>query len=268
MLRFLHSGRRCDVGPDQRFAPHDKVKMTQPLESARAPETKPESFREFLDSFAYGGRNDLLFKWLKRIPEEEAGEFLRGLLEKIGESIDDGDLERILEHVHQGNVQGYAGPPDSLEGYSYEDAPFVPLPGPLSQLKLGLLTATGSFVEGDDPEPFGEKNLTQLDVIPRIKDFIKNPPQLSTIPMDTPYGRLRVRHPGYDIRAVAKDPNVGLPLEHLRALQREGVIGALTSNAYSFVGAAAQRPLLKTHAPQWAELMKEQGAQAVLLVPA
>lgn len=242
--------------------------MTQSLETAHPPEAKTETLREFLDSFSYGSRNDLLFKWLKRLPEEEAGEFLRGLLEKLGESVDDGGLERILEHVHHWNVRGYAGQPERVEDYPYDDAPFTPLPGPLSQLKLGLLTASGSFVEGDDPEPFGEKNLTQADVIPRIMEFVKNPPQLSTIPMDTPYDRLRVRHPGYDIRAMEQDPNVGLPLQHLKTLEREGVIGALAENAFSFVGAAAQRPLLQTHAPQWVEHMKKQGVQAVLLVPA
>jgi hypothetical protein len=34
------------------------------------------------------------------------------------------------------------------------------------------------------------------------------------------------------------------------------------------VGACAQTPLMKKSAPQWAEMIKQQGIEAMLLVPA
>jgi len=36
-----------------------------------------ESFAEFSNSFSYGSRNDLSFKFLKRLGTEEAAEFVR-----------------------------------------------------------------------------------------------------------------------------------------------------------------------------------------------
>lgn len=242
--------------------------LAKPEPGAEQPATHEETLREFSDSFAYGARSDLLFKFLKRLNPAEAGEFLRQLLQRMGESIDDGNMERLLECVYEWNVRAYAGEPDGFEQYFYDEPPFTPLNKPVSQIRLGLLTATGHFAEGDDPEPFGEPGLTQADVIPRILDFLRSPPQLSSIPMDTPAHRLRVRHPGYDIRAMERDPNVGLPLARLRELEGEGVIGGLLPQAYSFVGASAQTPLLKVHAPRWAAQLREEGADAVLLVPA
>ena len=77
-----------------------------------------------------------------------------------------------------------------------------------------------------------------------------------------------MRHGGYDVRGAERDPNVVFPLDRLRELADEGVIGGLAARAFSLVGVTAQIPLFKKLAPQWAETMKEQGADAVLLVPA
>jgi D-proline reductase (dithiol) PrdB len=176
-------------------------------------------------------------------------------------------VERLLEHVYEWNVRAYVEEVTEPSPWDYGEGPFVPLAKPLSEVRLGLLTATGSFVEGGDPEPFGVKNMTQEEAIPRIKDFVKAEPQLATIPWDTPREKLRVRHPGYDIRAVEADPNVGLPLDRLREFAAEGVIKETLPEAYSFVGATAQLPLIKKHAPRWAEMFREKRADAVLLVP-
>ena len=85
--------------------------------------------------------------------------------------------------------------------------------------------------------------------------------------MDTPAEHLRVRHGAYDIRGAQADPNVAFTLERLVELRDEGVIGELASEAYSFVGAASQKRLVKQVAPRWAEMLKEQRIEAALLVP-
>jgi D-proline reductase (dithiol) PrdB len=97
---------------------------------------------------------------------------------------------------------------------------------------------------------------------------LREAPQLSSIPIATPSSNLRVRHGGYDIRAAARDPNVVLPLDRLRDLAAEGVIGELAPRAYSFVGAAAQTPLRRESAPGWAAMLRGEGVDAVVLVPA
>ena len=227
-------------------------------------EPSEESFEEFKNSFSYGSRTDLSFKFLANLSSEEAARFFQDLLWKLGECFDDGKFDRLLEHAYEWQVRGY-----SAEGsWVYDDGPFTPLRKSLSESRLALLASSGHFVEGHDPEPFGAKNMTEEEAIERIDDFLKAAPTLSTIPIDTPRERLRVRHGGYDIRAAQFDPNVVFPLERLRELEREGAIGELAPEAYSFVGAASQLRLLKQVGPEWVALLKEQRVEVALLVPA
>ncbi|MBS1251440.1 MAG: D-proline reductase subunit gamma [Anaerolineales bacterium] len=223
-----------------------------------------ETFAEFKNSFAYGSRTDLNFKFLKSLPSEEGAAFLQQLLWKVGDSFVDGDIDRLVQHVYEGQVQAYAG----ASHWTYEDGPFTPLEKPLAACRLGLLTSSGHFAAGHDPEPFGVKDMSQAEATARIDDFLKAEPELSAIPADTPMEQLRVRHGGYDIRATQADANVVFPLGRLRELAQEGVIGELAPEAYSFVGACAQTRLLKHAGPQWVGKLKEQQVDAALLVPA
>ncbi|MCH8818577.1 MAG: D-proline reductase (dithiol) protein PrdB, partial [Chloroflexi bacterium] len=59
-----------------------------------------------------------------------------------------------------------------------------------------------------------------------------------------------------------------LPIDRLRELRDEGVIGSLSPSAYSFVGAASQLRLLKESGPQLAERLIDQEVDATLLVAA
>jgi hypothetical protein len=138
---------------------------------------------------------------------------------------------------------------------------------PLAQSRLALISSSGHFVSGDDPEPFGVKGMTQEEAQDRIMDFLRAEPVLSEIPIDTPVEDLRVRHGGYDIRAAQADPNVNLPLTRLREFEAEGHIGEFASPAYSFVGACSQTRLIKRTGPKWVRLLQERAVDAALLVP-
>ena len=109
--------------------------------------------------------------------------------------------------------------------------------------------------------------MTQSEAEARIGEFLREAPTLSAIPIDTPADRLRVRHGGYPVEAVAADHQVALPLAHLAMLAHEGVIGELAPTAYSFVGAAAQTRIRKDVGPAWAQQLDDEGIDAVLLVP-
>lgn len=222
-----------------------------------------ETFEAFKNSFSYGSRTDLNFKFLKHLPTEEAARFFQDLLCKLGDTLDDADATRLIDHVREWQGQGYG----HFSGFTYDDGPFTPLARPLAQSRLTLLTSTGHFVAGHDPEPFGVKEMTQEKAIARIGDFLKAAPDLSPIPFDTPPDQLRVRHGGYDIRGVQADPDVALPLAPLRELQQDGTIGSLTDSAYSFVGATAQTRLLTQSGPEWVEMLRQQDVDAALLVP-
>ena len=226
-------------------------------------DSQHESFEAFKDSFSYGSRTDLNFKFLKNISSQDAAKFFQDLLWKMGDSFDDGDLDRLFEHVYAWQIRGYSG----AEDYAYEDGPFTPLRKPISESRLVLVTSSGHFVEGQDPEPFGVKNMTQKEAIERIDELLKVEAQLSPVRIDTPKEKLLVRHGGYDIRGAQADPNVLFPLELLVELCKERVIGELVSEAYSFVGATSQTRLLKQTGPQWAKMLNQQRIDAALLVP-
>ena len=226
-------------------------------------ESQKESFESFKNSFSYGSRNDLNFKFLKGIPDDQAANFFQELLWKLVDAFDHGDYEHLYKHVYEWQRRGYAG-----DGkWQYDQGPFTPLEKPISENKLALLTSSGHFVAGDDPEPFSIENMTQEEAILRINDFIKTAPTLSAIPIDTTQESLRVRHGGYDIRGVQVDPNVALPIERLRDLASEGTIGELAPNAYSFVGATSQLKLTKEVGPIWVEMLQEQQVEAAVLIP-
>jgi len=223
-----------------------------------------ESFSDFKNSFSYGSRTDLNFKFLKALSDEEAAQFFQGLLWKMGDFLNDGNKTPLIEHVRDWQTQAYSS---QVPTWVYEDGPFTPLAKPLKQTHLALITSTGHFVAGDDPQPFGVEDMTQEEAIERISEFTGSEPQLSHIPVDAPGEQLRVRHGGYDIRGAQADHNTVLPLGRLRELADDGVIGTLQPLAYSFVGATAQTRLIKQSGPRWLAIFKEREIEAALLVP-
>lgn len=226
----------------------------------------PESLEEFARSFFYGSRSDLLFKFLKNLPPAEAAEFFSELLEKLGRTVDDGDPDRLLDHVYEWQVRGYTPPAGSKRPWCYDEAPFTALGRSLTECRLAVIASSGHFVAGDDPRPFGVEAMSQREAEERIGEFIRSAPQLSAIPVDTPRELIRVRHPGYDVRAAQVDPEVVLPLACLRDLEAKGVIGELAPQAWSFVGASAQGRV-RQQAVAWVDLLREHAVDAVLLVP-
>jgi hypothetical protein len=222
-----------------------------------------ETFEEFKNSFSYGSRTDMNFKFLKSLSIEESGEFFRELLWKIGDASNDGNLDPVVEHFYNWQVKAYTGKPI----WEYDESPFSPLGKPLSESSIGLLTTSGHYVEGEDPEPFGVKGMDQGTAQARISDFIKSEPVLSMIPTDSARENLLVRHGGYDIRAAEQDFNTVLPMDRLVELEQDGFIGSVLGNTYSFVGACSQIHLRNDVAPRWAEMLKAQGVDGMILIP-
>lgn len=222
-----------------------------------------ESFDEFRNSFAYGSRTDLFFKWLKSGPERLAGEFIQELLQLTGDLIDDGDTRPIVEAIVRAQSEAYAG----AGHFTYDTGPFTVLEQPVSKSRIALLTTTGHFAEGDDPKPFGMEGLTQDQVVKMTGEFGKADPTLSEIPTTATRLQTRVRHGGYDIRAARADRNTSLPIDRMLELADEGVIGEFVSPVYSFVGLTSQLRLRKQIAPEWSEKLKAAGAQGAVLVP-
>ncbi len=222
-----------------------------------------ETFEAFKNSFFYGSRSDMSFKFLVHLSDDQASAFFQGLLAKLMDAYDGGDTAPVCEHIRQGQIISYAREARAV----YDTGPFTPMNVSLSQTRLMLLTSSGHFVDGDDPDPLGVENMTQAQAEQQIMGFIKESPALSAIPVDTPTDRLVVRHGGYNVQGARRDPNVSLPLQRLRELSVDGVFAGLSEPVYSFVGACSQVRLLKREAPGWVRRFKAQKVDAALLVP-
>lgn len=232
-------------------------------DSSAGTELVGESFDEYRNSFSYGSRTDLLCKWMKSGSEKLADEFLQELLELTGNLIDDGDTAVIVEAMVRAQSEAYSGPGN----FVYDSAPFATLDQPVSESRIVLVTTTGHFVVGDDPNPMGIENLTQKQVVKMTTEFQRVDPELSEIPISTPRDQTRVRHGGYDIRATAADRNVSLPIDRMIELADEGVIGEFVNPVFSFVGMTSQLRLRKQIGAEWAARAKAAGAQAAVLIP-
>jgi len=223
-----------------------------------------ESFQDFKKSLNYGARNNLNFKFLARLSDEDAADFLEELLNQISVSMDTHEIEPLIEQIVAGQTKAYSGTPK----YQYVDGPFTVMKKPIHTSKIGLLTSSGHFVEGDDPEPFGVKGMTQQEAIARIGEFVRETPQLSTIPMNTIAEQLRVRHGGYDIAGAVMDANVAFPWQRLQEMVELRFLGSTLNNAYSFVGACAQGLLKQQLENNWGPMLLKEAPDALLLVPA
>ena len=232
-------------------------------------DSSPETTEELRRSFFYGSRSNLNVKFLKDLDDAEFGDFLEELLAAASVTTDDGDADRVVDVLYRWQVHAYSGhlgdPADFP--HRHDDTPLATLDKPLSACRVAVLTSSGHFVDGDDPEPLGVSDMTQTEAEARIGEFLRESPTLSAIPVDTPAEQLLVRHGGYPTASVRADHQVALPLGHLRALAEDGLIGEVAPTAYSFVGAAAQGRIRKDIGPAWARQLVDEHVDAVLLVP-
>ncbi len=135
-----------------------------------------------------------------------------------------------------------------------DSSPWAPLRQPLAQTALALVSTCGAY-RPDGDCPFDAANYY-------------GDPSFKEIPIETPVRTLDFAHTHYNHEHVSQDPNVAFPLDHLRALQAEGVIGLFVNPAISFSGFLPEpRQLIIETAPAAAQRLLAAGAQAALLVP-
>ena len=135
--------------------------------------------------------------------------------------------------------------------HNEDEPPFETVPKPLAESRIGLIASGGIYREG------------------QIAFHYRDDFSFRVIPSDTENSALRVTHFAYDVTDARSDPNVVFPLETLRAEAREGGIGAVGPNAYTFMGGIySVRKVRDILAPALAERVEEDGVDAAVLVPA
>lgn len=133
---------------------------------------------------------------------------------------------------------------------------------------LSASQAVRECVESDPRFYVLTKGVHLADQPPFDTDAAAGDPTWRSIPVDTAVTDLLLSHGGYDTRRASADPNVVLPLEHLRALRDRGEIGSLAPNVYSFMGYIAEtNRLLNEEGAAIAERLLADQADLVLLAP-
>ncbi|MDH4145387.1 MAG: glycine/betaine/sarcosine/D-proline family reductase selenoprotein B [Acidimicrobiia bacterium] len=133
---------------------------------------------------------------------------------------------------------------------STDDPPLATLTKPLAESRVALIASGGIYRAG------------------QIAFHFKDDASYRVIPTDTPTEELRATHFAYDLRDARRDINVVFPIDTLRGLARDGVIGGMTDRAYTFMGGIySTRKVREELTPALRDRVIEDGADVVLLVP-
>jgi D-proline reductase (dithiol) PrdB len=135
-----------------------------------------------------------------------------------------------------------------VECPNFATEPFVTGP-PLAQRRVAIVSSAGLVVRGEDP-------------------FRGRDTDYRAIPAETPPDRVLMSHisVNFDRTAFQEDWNTVFPLDRLKQLAAEGVIGSVADRHYSFMGASD--PLgMEPFARELATRLQADGVNAVLLPP-
>ncbi|MCL1477028.1 MAG: glycine/betaine/sarcosine/D-proline family reductase selenoprotein B [Marinobacter sp.] len=147
-------------------------------------------------------------------------------------------------------IDGYQ--PQETEG----EIPWVKPGKPLRQSKLALVTTSGIHHQSQSPFDMNDKD---------------GDPSYRVIDGENLFADFQITHDYYDHTDARKDPNIIFPLDRLRELVSERVLGSLAQTHYSFMGHIDGRhivTLVEKSAREVARKLKAEGVDLVLLTPA
>jgi len=138
----------------------------------------------------------------------------------------------------------------------FADVPFVPLGTPLDRARVALITTAAPFQPGVGDQGPGAPYNAAAKFYQVYSISTESEPDL------------RISHIGYDrLHTHAKDINSYFPLARLKAATSAGRIGALTPRVQGAPTNRSQRVTVETDAPELLRRVREDGADAVVLVP-
>lgn len=137
-----------------------------------------------------------------------------------------------------------------------KQVPWVPLPKPLPECTVALVTTAGLYAQGQDP--FDESN--------RLGDA-----SYRELKSDLPVDEFLIGHRSdhFDKRGVLEDKNLVLPVSRFRELVERRELGRLADANYSFMGSIlSPARLVRKTAPEMAGRLKSAGVDVAFLTPA
>lgn len=150
----------------------------------------------------------------------------------------------------------YEATPQAEEPYAW-----APLPKPLSECSIALMTSAGIFLK-DSQEGFDEEREWAN---PEWGD-----PTYRVIPSDVRQEQIGCSHLHISHDDLLEDVNVVLPIRAFQQLEAEGRIGRLAPEHYSFMGYQDRRleDWRNVQGPALAARLKERAVDILLLAPA
>ncbi len=128
--------------------------------------------------------------------------------------------------------------------------PVTPLAKPLAEARVGMIATGGVYAVGQTAFNY--------------KDDLS----YRAIPSDVEVTDLRATHFAYDLSDARRDINVVFPIDALRSMVADGEIGELAPWLFTCMGGIySQRRVREQLAPELAERCRDDGIDAVLLVP-
>jgi D-proline reductase (dithiol) PrdB len=131
-----------------------------------------------------------------------------------------------------------------------DTVPWTPLKKPIARCKVALMSS-GGIMYRDQPR------------------FHREDATYRRIPKNARRDDLHIWHFGYPTTDAQADPNCVFPLERMRELEADGVIGELSDPAFSFMGGIySARTVRDELAPKIVEELRAANVEAFYLVPA
>jgi D-proline reductase (dithiol) PrdB len=134
--------------------------------------------------------------------------------------------------------------------------PWTPMRKPVRESVVAIVTTAGVHLKTDQAfdmsDPDGDASYRVIGI-------------------ETPRSQITITHKYYDHSAADRDLNVVVPIDRLRELAVAGIVGGVAPRIYSFMGhidGAHLRTLMDKTAPEVAQRLRSDGAEAVALTPA
>lgn len=135
------------------------------------------------------------------------------------------------------------------------DDPWTPPARPLNECKVALITSSGLIRKSDQPFDLGNPN---------------GDPSYRVIPSGTQPAELTLSivSTNWDRSGFAMDVNVLFPLDRLRELANDGIIGAMADEHFAFMGSIFDiDPVIEHSAPEVGRRLRTAGVDIALLAP-
>jgi D-proline reductase (dithiol) PrdB len=131
---------------------------------------------------------------------------------------------------------------------SFETTPFVSGP-PLAERRVAIVSSAAMIDRGDAPFPFGTAEVRFLSADASLKDLL-----ISHVSIN------------FDRSGYQRDINTVYPIERLRELTAQGIIGSVAATHYTVMG-STDPSTMESSADQISGQLQQERVDAVLLTP-